>query len=188
MSPTAPDWSALLADQIDWHWTNQARPRLDGLTDPEYLWEPVPGSWNIRPRGEGVADEVGAGDAVIDFAFPEPQPPPVTTIAWRLGHINVGILGQRNARYFNGPATEYDSYQYTMSAQAALDELDANYARWISGVRGLSPAVLTGPCEEAGFEQSSMAELVLHIHRELIHHLAEIALLRDLYRSRTEQG
>ena len=27
-----------------------------------------------------------------------------------------------------------------------------------------------------------MVTLVLHIHRELIHHLAEIALLRDLYR------
>jgi hypothetical protein len=26
-----------------------------------------------------------------------------------------------------------------------------------------------------------MAELVLHIHRELIHHLAEACLLRDLY-------
>ena len=26
-----------------------------------------------------------------------------------------------------------------------------------------------------------MAELVLHINREMIHHLAEIALLRDLY-------
>ncbi|MDN5760078.1 MAG: DinB family protein, partial [Tomitella sp.] len=25
------------------------------------------------------------------------------------------------------------------------------------------------------------ATLVLHIHRELIHHLAEVALLRDLY-------
>jgi hypothetical protein len=26
-----------------------------------------------------------------------------------------------------------------------------------------------------------MAELVLHIHRELIHHLSEVCLLRDLY-------
>jgi hypothetical protein len=26
-----------------------------------------------------------------------------------------------------------------------------------------------------------MAALVLHIHRELIHHLAEVSLLRDLY-------
>jgi len=29
-----------------------------------------------------------------------------------------------------------------------------------------------------------MAELVLHINREALHHGAEIALLRDLYRSR----
>jgi hypothetical protein len=28
----------------------------------------------------------------------------------------------------------------------------------------------------------SMAELVLHINREMLHHGAEIALLRDLYR------
>ena len=31
-----------LADQIDYHWTNQLRPRLDGLTDDEYFWQPVP--------------------------------------------------------------------------------------------------------------------------------------------------
>jgi hypothetical protein len=29
-----------------------------------------------------------------------------------------------------------------------------------------------------------MLELVLHINREMIHHLAEIALLRDLYAHR----
>jgi hypothetical protein len=29
-----------------------------------------------------------------------------------------------------------------------------------------------------------MAALVLHIHREAIHHGAEVALLRDLYRHR----
>jgi hypothetical protein len=29
-----------------------------------------------------------------------------------------------------------------------------------------------------------MAALVLHIHREAIHHLAEVALLRDLYAHR----
>lgn len=29
-----------------------------------------------------------------------------------------------------------------------------------------------------------MAALVLHINREAIHHLAEIALLRDLYEAR----
>jgi hypothetical protein len=33
-----------LLEQLTWHWTNQLRPRLDGLTDEEYLWEPVRGA------------------------------------------------------------------------------------------------------------------------------------------------
>ena len=31
------DWTTSLADQVDWHWTAQARPRLDGLTDRRVL-------------------------------------------------------------------------------------------------------------------------------------------------------
>ncbi|MCL2732086.1 MAG: DinB family protein, partial [Actinomycetia bacterium] len=31
------------------------------------------------------------------------------------------------------------------------------------------------------FPRAPMADLVLHIHRELIHHLSEVCLLRDLY-------
>ena len=38
-----------------------------------------------------------------------------------------------------------------------------------------------GPCAEA-----PAAALVLHINRELIHHGAEIALLRDLYAHRND--
>ncbi|MPY95986.1 MAG: DinB family protein, partial [Acidimicrobiia bacterium] len=78
-------WNQELTDQLDWHWRNQLRPRLDGLVDEEYLWEPVEGAWNVRPRGTSAAPmAVGGGDFTIDFAVPEPQPAPVTTIAWRL--------------------------------------------------------------------------------------------------------
>ena len=35
----------------------------------------------------------GSGDFTIDFEWPEPEPVPVTTIAWRLGHIIVGVFG-----------------------------------------------------------------------------------------------
>ena len=38
------DWNRELVDQLDWHWNHHLRPRLDGLTDNEYLWEPVPGA------------------------------------------------------------------------------------------------------------------------------------------------
>jgi hypothetical protein len=36
------DWSAHLAEQLSWHWEAQLRPRLAGLTDDEYFWEPAP--------------------------------------------------------------------------------------------------------------------------------------------------
>jgi hypothetical protein len=175
------DWTTALADQLDWHWQAQARPRLNGLTEAEYRWEPVDGCWNIRPRAEAGPATFGSGEFVIDYELPEPKPPPVTTIAWRLGHILVGVLGERNARHFGGPAVSYFDFDYPGSADRALTLLDDYYARWVAGVRGLDDTRLVAPCREPGFEQSPMAELVLHIHREMIHHLAEIALLRDLH-------
>jgi len=49
------DWNAQLTEQLDWHWRHQLRPRLAGLTDDEYRWEPVAGAWNVRPRGTSTA-------------------------------------------------------------------------------------------------------------------------------------
>ena len=181
---TSVDWSFQLAEQLDWHWREQLRPRLEGLTDAEYRWEPVPGAWNVRPRGTGTAPaEVGAGEFVLDFAWPEPDPAPLTTIAWRLGHITVGVLGMRTAAHFGGPPFDYATHRYPGHAAPALAELDAAYAGWIAGVRGLGADDLARPCgpAEGPWAESSMAELVLHINREMLHHGAEIALLRDLY-------
>jgi hypothetical protein len=36
------DWSAEVVDQVESHWRYRLRPRLDGLTDDEYFWQPVP--------------------------------------------------------------------------------------------------------------------------------------------------
>ena len=59
--------------------------------------------------------------------------------------------------------------------------LDEGQARWRAGVEGLTDEELQLNCREPGFESDSMAAMVLHIHREVIHHGAEVALLRDLY-------
>ncbi|MZD06636.1 DinB family protein [Streptomyces sp. SID5785] len=183
----ALEWNVLLAEQLDWHWRNQLRGRLAGLTDDEYFWEPVADPeavWSVRPRGTGTAAmQAGSGDFTIDFAYPEPVPAPVTTIAWRLGHLLVGVLGARTASHFGGPPADYATYAYPGTAAEALERLDAAYALWIAGVRGLDEAALAAPCgpAEGPYAQELMATLVLHIHRETIHHGAEIALLRDLY-------
>lgn len=179
------DWSTELADQLAWHWQAQLRPRLDGLTDDEYLWEPVRGCWNLRPRGTGASPmAAGSGALEIDYEFPEPQPVPVTTIAWRISHLLIGVFGARNARYFGGPPVDYQTYDYPETADEALRRLDGDYRTWIAGIGALGPDELAANCREPGFDDSSMAALILHIHREVIHHGAEISLLRDLYRWR----
>ncbi|MFG1955305.1 DinB family protein [Micromonospora sp. NPDC048830] len=189
---TDQTWNPVLRDQLAWHWANQLRERLDGLTDDEYFWEPAPGCWSVRPRGTGTAPvQAGSGAMTIDFAMPQPDPPPFTTIAWRLGHVIVGVLAVRNAAHFGRAPTDYQSFEYAPTAGAALTQLDAEYATWLAGVESLGEAGLARPCGEAEgpYAERPLAALVLHINRELIHHLAEVCLLRDLHRqTRREVG
>ncbi len=190
-TPTRPtelvDWGARLHEQLSWHWHEHLRPRLEGLSDDEYLWEPVPGCWSLRPRREAVTPmAAGGGGVVADFDHPEPVPPPVTTIAWRMAHLLVGVFGERNASHFGGPPVSYDTCEWTLVAADALASLDREVARWLDGVAALGPEGLEraiGPSEGVWAEHT-YAELILHIHREAIHHGAEILLLRDLHRHR----
>ena len=173
-APTSVQWNRELVDQLDWHWTNHARPRLDGLTDEEFHWEPVAGCWGIRPDG--------AGGFTFDYAEPEPKPAPVTTIGWRLGHIAGPIFGFRSHNHF-GTGVSPDTVELPGTADGMLALVDRVYDDWIAGVRSLGDEGLslpTGPAE-GPYAAAPKATLVLHIHREAIHHMAEVALLRDLY-------
>ncbi|MFF4910019.1 DinB family protein [Streptomyces sp. NPDC001260] len=174
--------SEQLAEQLDWHWRTNLRPRLDGLTDEEYFWEPVRDCWSVRPRGTSAAPmSVGSGAWTMDFASPGPVPAPVTTIAWRLAHIIVSCLGYRVGWYFGGQEVDSETFAYAGTADEALKQLDEMYARWNAGVRALSDADLEKP-PAVGPERFPMENRVLHVNRELIHHGAEISLLRDIFR------
>ena len=56
--------------------------------------------------------------------------------------------------------------------------------------RGLDAAALARPIgpKEGPWAEYSMAELILHINREVIHHGAEIACIRDLYAHTNKKG
>lgn len=172
------NWNSDLRAQLEFHWTQQLRPRLDGLTDDEYFWEPVPDAWSVRKRDDGTYS--------CDWAYPAPPPPPFTTIAWRLAHISVMVLGLRVASHFGDAPLNLERYNWPGSAVEALAVLDKNYAAWIAGVQSLGEdGLLQSIGETEGpFSEYPFSALVLHINREVIHHGAEIALLRDLYRDR----
>ena len=69
---------------IGWfdYYAARTAERLQGLTDTEYLWEPVSACWSIRPGPSGY---------VVDGSHPEPDPPPVTTIVWRMLHVSSSL-------------------------------------------------------------------------------------------------
>jgi hypothetical protein len=191
------DWKAQAVDQLEYHWSAQIRKRWDGLTDEEYLWEPVAGCWSVKRRGEATSKMAdGQGDFVVDFEWPPPQPEPVTTIAWRLVHITAGCFGNRTASHFGDRFPEirerfggewWTTYEIPGTADQALADLDEVHAAWVDGIRSLSDDDMwrpVGPAEGPWTEHPFLA-LVLHINREVIHHGAEISLLRDLYRARS---
>jgi hypothetical protein len=184
------DWNHLLTEQLALHWRAQLRPRLDGLTDEEYFWEPAADCWSIRPRAlVRTPRYYGEGAYVYEFdPARRSGPGPITTIAWRIAHISMGCFGVRNAGLFGGPGSaDHDTfcreYAFAGTAEQALAQLDAAYAHWIESVRALGQEGLARPCgpAEGRSAQDPFAALVLHIHREVLHHGAEIALLRDLH-------
>lgn len=175
---TARTLTDQLAFQLDFHWQTALRPRLEGLTDDEYFFEPAPNCWTVHRDGS------------VDFDYPPPQPDPFTTIAWRMAHVIVGVLAVRNHAHFGGPPADYRSWTYAGDADTALQQLDNAYAGWIDGVRGLDDDGLATPVGEAEGQWAAepMTTLVLHINREVIHHGAEIACLRDLYAHTTKEN
>ena len=155
---------------------------LEGLSDHEYLWEPVPGCWSVR--------HVGEEPYLADGVQPPPRPPPFTTIAWRLAHLTACYGADRNGRFLPvplEPAVLSTDGSRPGTAGAALDLLVRAHARWRGHLTAVPVEAMTellGPV--AGpFAEGTIAGFVLHMVDEFVHHGAELALLRDLYAATT---
>lgn len=176
------DWGAEVADQLEAHWRDRLRPRLDGLTDDEYFWEPVLGCWTISRRGHSSAPtSFGAGEFTMDYGEPPQAPEPVTTIAWRLAHLIVGFAST-NGQHFGRAEVSESTFCYAGTAQEALRQFDDQYAIYVDGIRSLGTTGLSQPQGyPPAFAQAPLAKKMLYVNVEVIHHGAEICLLRDLY-------
>jgi DinB family protein len=182
------DLAGQVAGQLGSYWQAHLWPRLAGLSDEEYLWQPVDGCWTVRTKPDGKLGLDGAG---------ETRPPPLTTIAWRLVHIGAQCLANRASAFFGADGfgavelpDDVDMFddrflpaQLPGTAAAALEFLQQHYLRWYEGVAGLDDEAMRAPLGPRGgpFADDPMAGLVLHISREVMHHGGEICLLRDLY-------
>ena len=178
------DWGSLVVAQLEFYWDVHLRPRLDGLTDEEYLWEPVDGCWTVRPDGRG--------GFTYDGYKQSPKPAPFTTIAWRIVHTATA-MSTRTSTFFANDDSDDDMFAVrhfptTIPGTAAdgVRFLEECYRDWHDNIAALDEEGMSRPLGPKGgfFADDPMAALIVHINREVMHHGGEIGVLRDLYRAR----
>ncbi|MGD9704869.1 MAG: DinB family protein [Acidimicrobiia bacterium] len=169
--------SVIVMEALDNAWAPLVA-RIAGTSDAEYEWEPVPDCWTVR-----YVD----GSWVADWQDPDPEPAPITTIAWRCWHIAVDCLDSYSSRLFGKTGTGLSGTEWVADWQQAEPLMADAWSVFRSGVAAWSDAELfraLGP-NWGPFAQYSNLDLALHAAREIIAHGAEIALLRDLCGAQT---
>ena len=156
------------------------------LSDEEYFWEPVPSCWSLRPRGQAASpNPVGKGEWLLDEGKPASNPPPFTTIAWRMCHICVSPL-LRYDYTFGSHSLTLDDIVWPSTAPEAVEFLRVTHLRWRDalGTLGAVDARRVGLSRMPSGRDAHVPfiDLLAWTNTEFPHHAAEIACLRDLYR------
>jgi hypothetical protein len=140
------------------------------ITAFDYVWE------RLTARLGGLTDEE--------------YPVPVTTIAWRLGHLGRMAVGGFASRLFGDGTRTTARISFAPGADAVPGFLDGHYRAWRAGMAGLSPDGWTAPLGPSWgpYAEASTVDLALHVLDEVVHHGAEVGLLRDLFAHRAALG
>lgn len=172
------------------------RERVDGLTDEEFFWEPVPG-WSIRrldePRAtspyakylaaqpserEWFSDEAWDGTQFLDLA-----PSPFTTIGWRLVHLgSCKIMYHEHA--FGERRDLWAELTGIHTPGEAIDQLDRGHRFLAEDLARLSDAHIDGTSLTNWGEEWPTWRIFTTMIRHDLQHGAEIGCMRDLYAHR----
>jgi len=162
--------------------------RLAGLTAQEYSWEPFSGMWSIRARQDATTPSAyGPGELVIDLdtSIDPFAPGPLTTISWRIGHLVSGFAGRWEWTFGDRATDPKLLVDFTADPDVAVNSLWEWTDRWAASVESMTDEQLDVP----GFgtypygldPQIPFIGIVRWVNREFIHHLAEVAVMRDFY-------
>jgi hypothetical protein len=129
----------------------------------------------LRDRLAGLTEE--------EFRW-EPAPG-VSTLAWRVGHIAELLSEERNATWL-GVDAGAGPVGAPMTARDVGEALDEAIDVWLNVVAAVPEEALPDPLGPVAgpYAEDSRRAFVLHVLDELIHHGAEVALVRDLWAAR----
>ena len=142
-----------------------ARFAIDGLSDDEFQWAPVPGAWTVR-------------DGVLEH---DPDvPPQVTSIGWRAAHLAM-VLAVYESWAFGDGAARWETARVPGDAGAAVAAIvagQASFRRWLDD----DTLDLDAMRPTAWGQDLPVWQLVWTVLVESLHHGAEIGALRDAKR------
>ena len=162
---------ALLLNQMDDVYESLWN-QLHGLSDREYLWQPIGNCWTVRDQ---------AGQWVTDFEEPDPEPPPFTTIGRRLVHV--GDWKHVYHDWAFGPRTlTFPDLEAPSHASGALARLEQGHT--LLRGSGNPGRCGDGPArsDELGDSWRAWRIFWTMIDHDA-HHGGEIGCLRDFYRA-----
>jgi hypothetical protein len=154
--------------------------RLEGLTDAEFLWEPAPTVWTVRP---------GEPRPVPDTEFwpPDGGSAPPRTLAWSIDHLGAGMT--LRADYLVGTrAMTHEDVTWPLTAAEGVAFMQDGLSRWRTGLDEMTDEDLDTVGRSAypwGLDpELPLLDIVWWLNKELVFHSAEIWFVRDLYAAR----
>ncbi|MCX4558052.1 DinB family protein [Streptomyces phaeochromogenes] len=148
---------------------------LERLEDEDFLWEPGPLCWTVRP------DADGDGRWVADWADAEPDPIPVPTIGWVSWHI--GWWWSVAVDHARGRVPrERTEIVWPGDGKAAVAWLRGLRGEWLAVLEQFTDAELdaVAPFPWQNEPEHTVAHMAGWVNSELMKNAAEIGQLRLL--------
>jgi DinB superfamily len=171
-----------------------------GLTDEEFLWEPMPGSWTVQPREQcRTATPFVVGDWTADFDFDATVAAwtePLTSIAWLFWHAGsqpgrtaeLDFLGGAHTAESGWTSPYLAAHPIFTTAAQAVTAMRAGWRALEAALRSATDEQLERPTRFWGYggpgPMGTGAQVIGSALNEVSHHGTQIGVLRDLYRLR----
>ncbi|GAA2637790.1 DinB family protein [Streptomyces vastus] len=146
---------------------------LERLEPEDFLWEPTPHCWTVRPNQDGTW--------VPDWAETEPEPVPVPTIGWLSWHI--GWWWSVSIDHARGRTPrERTEITWPGDGTAAVEWLRGLRGDWLAVLDRLTDTDLdaTAPFPWQNDPEHTIAHMLAWANAELMKNVTEIGQLRLL--------
>jgi hypothetical protein len=173
------------------------------LTDDEFFWEPLPGSWGVRQRSEcRTPTPFGKGDWVADFdadvagrAVLGEATEALTTVGWLMWHIasmpgrtvELDFLAGTKATESGWASPYIADHPVFASADEAVQTLRTGWRALDQELQNSTDEQLERQVRFWGYPSpgppAPAYQVVALLLNEVSHHGAQVCVLRDLYQA-----